>query len=70
MQEQVDELDAGERHDEAAQPVDEQVVAQQLAGRPRRYFTPRRASGMRKTMMMALKMTAERMALCGRSAAA
>jgi hypothetical protein len=30
-----------------------------------RYFTPRSASGTSRTMMMALKMTAERMALSG-----
>ena len=52
-------LDADERHDDAAEAVDEQVAAQDRARRrAARYFTPRSASGISAMMISALKMTA------------
>ena len=61
----VDRLDADERNDDAAQAVDQQIAAQQC-GRPiGRYLTPFSASGMSAIMISALKMIADRIALCG-----
>ena len=49
--------------DQAAEPVDQQVAAQDRGGaRWARNFTPRSASGISATMISALKMTAERIA--------
>ena len=60
---EVDQLDADERRDEAADAVDQQVAAQHRGGAEAgRNRTPRSASGISATMMSALKMTAERIA--------
>ena len=65
---EVDHLDADERHDDAAEAVDQQVAAQQRAGADRRdRRTPFSASGISATMISALKMIADRIALCGRA---
>ena len=58
-------LDADERRDDAADAVDQQVAPQQRAGADRPVGTPLSASGISATMIRALKMIAERMALCG-----
>ena len=58
----VDELDADERHDEAAQSVDEQIASQNQRRSRGRYFTPRSASGMSAMMTSALKITELRIA--------
>ena len=59
-------LDGDERHDHAAEAVDERGSA---GGAPPRRaagsVTPRSASGMSAMITSALKMTAERMALAG-----
>ena len=65
VEEQVDDLDADERHDHAADAVEQQVAAQDAAAPSGRYSTPRSASGTSAMMTSALKMTAERIALCG-----
>ena len=63
---EIDQLDADERHDEAADAVDEQVALRALRRRrPRDSSRRASASGMSAMMMSALKMTALRMALCG-----
>ena len=64
-QNQVDELDADERHDDAAEAVDQHVPAEDGGSAHGRYFTPRSASGISATMISALKMTALRIALSG-----
>ena len=52
--------------DDPAHAVDQQVAAQQRRGRRSGgTCTPRRASGISAMMIKALKITAERMALCG-----
>ena len=61
----VDQLDADERHDDAAEAVDQQIAAQQRRGADGRYATPRSASGISAMMISALKMIADRIALCG-----
>ena len=63
--EEVDRLDADERHDHTADAVDQQVVAQHGRGTERLVATPRIASGISATMTSALKMTAESIADCG-----
>ena len=63
---QVDQLDADERHDQAAQAVDQQVVAQQRRGADGAVAHARSASGISATMISALKITADRIALRGR----
>jgi hypothetical protein len=68
-QQQVDGLDADEGHDQAAQPVDQQVAAQQRAAPIGAVGTPLSASGIRNTMISALKITADRMAELGSPAA-
>ena len=63
---EVDDLDADERHDDAAEPVDQQVAPQQRRGADRRdRRRPCSASGISAMMISALKMTADRIALCG-----
>ena len=62
---QIDQLDADERHDDPAQAVDEKITLQIFAAPKGRNFTPLNASGISRMMMIALKMTALRMALCG-----
>jgi hypothetical protein len=59
--EQVDDLDADERCDQATESVDQQVPGKGLL-RGDGYLTPFRASGTRAMMIRALKITAERMA--------
>ena len=63
---QVEELDADERRDQAADAVDQEVAAQQ-DGRPRPAgsATPRSASGISATITSALNTTAERIADSG-----
>ena len=58
----VDEFDADEGHDEAPEPVDEQVAPQDGPALSARGFTPRKASGISPTMIRALKITAARIA--------
>ena len=62
---EVDQLDADERHDEAAEAVDQQVAAQERGGADRPVGHPSNASGISAMMISALKMIADRMALCG-----
>ena len=62
---EIDELDADERHDDAAEAVDEQVAPQQRRGADRPIGHALQASGIRATMISALKITADRMALFG-----
>ena len=64
-QQAVDEPDSGERRDDAADAINEQIPAEQAAALMGRYFTPRRASGIKATMISALKITAASTALCG-----
>ena len=60
------QLDADEWDDDAADAVDQQVAAQDSARRRRAgSCTPRSASGISATMISALKMIADRIALCG-----
>ena len=62
----IDRLDADERHDDAAEAVDEQVAAQQRAGADGAILArPCSASGISAMMMSALKMIADRIALSG-----
>ena len=63
--EQVDDLDADERDDDAAQAVDERGCA--AAGRPPRRPVADASQCQRTSAMMisALKITAERIADCG-----
>ncbi len=59
-------LDPDERRDDPAEPVDRAGCAGAARSRaPARKPTPRSASGMSATMISALKMTADRIALCG-----
>jgi hypothetical protein len=63
--EEVDRLDADERGEDAADPVDQQVAAEQLRRRSGAVGDASEESGTRAMMTRALKMTAERIALCG-----
>ena len=66
-EQQVDELDADERDDDAAEAVDEQVALQDGERADAACsFTPRSASGISATMMSALKMTAAQDGAVGR----
>ena len=64
-QDQVDELDADERHDDAADAVDPAGCGAARRGADGAVAHARSASGMSAMMMSALKITAERIALCG-----
>jgi hypothetical protein len=59
---QVDRLDADERNDDAADAVEQQIAPQQRPGTDRAVA---HASGISAMMISALKMMAERIALCG-----
>lgn len=59
---QVNDFDADKGNDDAADPVHQQVKEQQFFRRQGN-FVPCSASGTNSGMMMALKMTAARMAL-------
>ena len=61
--EEIDELDADERRDDAAEAVDEKIAAQDHGSRKWTEFHAAQRSGIRRMMMMALKITAERTAL-------
>ena len=66
LEDEVDGFDADERDDDTAEAVDEHVfAAARRLRRAGRYETPRKASGISAMMMSALKITAERIALCG-----
>ena len=64
-QDEVDDFDSDEWHEDAAETVYDQVIAQERDAPTARYLMPRNARGMSTTMMSALKMTALRMALAG-----
>ena len=62
---EVDRLDADKGNDDAAQPIDHQVAAQKRAGTDGPIRDALQASGISATMISALKMIADRIALCG-----
>ena len=65
VHEQVEQLDADERGDQAAEAVDQQVAPQQRAWRrPAGSGRPRSASGTSSGMTSALKTIAEMIADC------
>jgi hypothetical protein len=51
VEQQVDQLDPGERHQDPAQAVDQQVAPQQVPALAACTRTPRRASGISTTMI-------------------
>ena len=65
VHDQVDQLDPDERQDHAAEPVDQQVAAQQRRRADRPVLDALRASGISAGMISALKMIAEMIALSG-----
>ena len=61
----VDSLDADEGNNDAAETIDQKVAAKQRACADSPVFDALSDSGIRATMISALKMIADRMALCG-----
>ena len=62
---EIDRLDADERQHDAAEAIDQQIASQQRPAPIGRYATPFSASGISAMMISALKMIADRIALCG-----